>query len=62
MNELTVPPHGTARNDLRRPNYERRPSSKLNDHCILITSLGHEVRTPDQAFAFIGYCSVQLLY
>jgi hypothetical protein len=29
---------------------------------ILIASLGHEIRDPDQALAFIGYCGVQLLY
>ena len=29
---------------------------------ILIASLGHEIRDPDQALAFIGYCGMQLLY
>lgn len=29
---------------------------------ILIASLGHEIRDPDQSLAFIGYFGVQLLY
>jgi hypothetical protein len=29
---------------------------------ILIASLGHEIRDPDQARAFIGYLGLQLLY
>lgn len=29
---------------------------------ILIASLGHELRDPDQSLALIGYCGVQLLY
>ena len=36
---------------------------ELNEHCIWIASLGHEVRTPgDSPFALIGYCGVQLLF
>jgi hypothetical protein len=36
---------------------------KLTESCILITSLGHEVRAPgDESLALIGYCGVQLLY
>lgn len=35
---------------------------KLNEHAIWIASLGHELRAPDAATAFIGYCGVQLLY
>jgi hypothetical protein len=34
---------------------------KLNDHCLFIGSLGHEVRSPE-ARAWIGYAGVQLLY
>ncbi len=35
----------------------------LNEHCIWIASLGHEVRTPgSDPFALVGYCGVQLLY
>jgi len=29
---------------------------------ILIASLGHELRDPDQSLALIGYCGMQLLY
>jgi hypothetical protein len=29
---------------------------------ILIASLGHEIRDPDQSLALIGYCGLQLLY
>jgi len=35
---------------------------KLTDSCILIASLGHELRDPDQSLAMIGYCGFQLLY
>jgi hypothetical protein len=34
---------------------------KLNDHCVFIGSLGHELRSP-QARALIGYVGVQLLF
>jgi hypothetical protein len=34
---------------------------KLNDHCIFIGSLGHELRSP-QARAWIGYAGLQLLF
>ena len=29
---------------------------------ILLTSIGHEIRDPDQSLALIGYFGVQLLY
>jgi hypothetical protein len=35
---------------------------QLTDARILIASIGHEFRDPDQARAFIGYLGVQLLY
>ena len=36
---------------------------KLSEHCVLIASLGHDVRSPDdQSLALVGYCGVQLLY
>ena len=36
---------------------------KLTDSCILIASLGHELRAPqDESLAMIGYCGFQLLY
>ncbi|MEP6975137.1 MAG: hypothetical protein ABI787_09320 [Spartobacteria bacterium] len=36
---------------------------KLTDSAVLITSLGHDLRAPnDQALAFVGYFGVPLLY
>jgi len=35
---------------------------QLTEARILITSIGHELRDPDQARSFIGYLGVQLLY
>jgi len=56
---------GTSRSNFSRDvltvNFGLR--HKLTGSAILITSLGHDVRSPDdQAIAFIGYCGVQLLY
>src|SRR3954462_2340481 len=34
---------------------------KLNEHCVFIASLGHELRSPE-ARALIGYAGVQLLF
>ena len=63
--ELMAELHGTARmsfdRDVLTVNFGIR--QKLNEHCIFIASLGHQVRTPDQdPLAFIGYGGVQLLY
>ena len=57
--------HGTSRisfdRDVLAVNVGIR--QKLTDHAILIASLGHEVRVPDEEeLALIGYCGVQLLY
>jgi hypothetical protein len=57
--------HGTSRisfdRDVLAVNCGIR--QKLTDHSILIASLGHEVRVPDEEeLALIGYCGVQLLY
>jgi hypothetical protein len=57
--------HGTSRisfdRDVLAVNVGIR--QKLTDHSILIASLGHEVRAPDEEdLALIGYCGVQLLY
>lgn len=57
--------HGTSRINLHRDvlavNVGIR--HKLNDHAILIASLGHEVRAPDEEdLALIGYCGIQLLF
>jgi hypothetical protein len=57
--------HGTSRmsfdQDVLTVNFGVRQT--LTEHCILIASLGHEVRAPaGESLAFIGYMGVQLLY
>jgi hypothetical protein len=56
--------HGTSRMNFTRQiltvNVGLR--HQLTDARILIASIGHEVRDPDQARSFIGYLGVQLLY
>jgi hypothetical protein len=56
--------HGTSRmnftRDLLTVNFGLR--HQLTDARILIASIGHELRDPDQARSFIGYLGVQLLY
>jgi hypothetical protein len=57
--------HGTSRTSFARDvltvNVGLR--QKLTGSCILIASLGHEVRTPQgESLALIGYCGLQLLY
>ena len=57
--------HGTSRSNFSRDvltvNFGLR--QKLTDSAVFITSLGHDVRAPnDQSLAFIGYCGVQFLY
>jgi hypothetical protein len=57
--------HGTSRMNFTRDvltvNIGLR--HQFGETRILIASLGHEVRTPDdQPLALIGYCGVQLLY
>jgi hypothetical protein len=57
--------HGTSRSNFMRDvltvNVGLR--QKLNDACILITSVGHEIRSPDDTpLALIGYFGVQWLY
>jgi hypothetical protein len=57
--------HGTSRmsfdRDVLAVNVGIR--QKLTEHSILIASLGHQVRVPDEEeFALIGYCGVQLVY
>ena len=55
--------HGTSRTNFSRDdlalNFGVR--QKLNDHCLFIGSLGHELRSPE-ARAFIAYAGVQLLF
>lgn len=61
--ELMAELHGTSRTNFSRDaltaNFGVR--QKLNEHCIFIGSLGHELRSPE-ARALIGYCGVQLLF
>jgi hypothetical protein len=56
--------HGTSRMNFTRDvltvNFGLR--YQLTDARILIASIGHELRDPDQARSFIGYLGVQLLY
>ena len=56
--------HGTSRmnftRDILTVNVGLR--HQLTDARILIASIGHELRDPDQARSFIGYLGVQLLY
>jgi hypothetical protein len=56
--------HGTSRmnftGDVLTVNVGLR--HQLTDARILIASIGHELRDPDQARSFIGYLGVQLLY
>jgi hypothetical protein len=57
--------HGTSRMNFDRDvltlNFGIRQT--LTESCIFISSLGHEVHTPDgDPLAFIGYIGVQLLY
>jgi hypothetical protein len=56
--------HGTSRMNFTRDvltvNVGLR--HEFTETRILIASLGHELRDPEQARAFIGYCGVQLLY
>src|SRR5947208_5300660 len=56
--------HGTSRmnftRDILTVNVGLR--RQLTEARILIASIGHELRDPDQARSFIGYLGVQLLY
>jgi hypothetical protein len=56
--------HGTSRMNFTRDvltvNVGLR--HQLSEARILIASIGHELRDPDQARSFIGYLGVQLLY
>jgi len=56
--------HGVSRIDFRREtltvNFGLRHG--FDDHHILIVSLGHEICSPDQSLALIGYFGLQLVY
>jgi hypothetical protein len=55
--------HGSSRtnfsDDKLAANFGVR--QKLNDRCVFIGSLGHELRSPE-ARAWIGYAGIQLLF
>jgi hypothetical protein len=62
---LMVELHGTSRSNFTRDVLIANAGLRqtLTDTCILITSVGHEVRAPnDMSLALIGYFGVQLLY
>jgi hypothetical protein len=56
--------HGTSRMNFRQQvltlNFGLR--HEFTETRILIVSLGHELRSPDESLAFIGYFGVQLVY
>jgi hypothetical protein len=57
--------HGTSRTNFTRDTLIANVGlrHKFNDSYILITSLGHEIRAPeDESLALIGYFGVQLVY
>jgi hypothetical protein len=56
--------HGTSRMNFTRDVLTVNVGLRyqLTDARILIASIGHELRDPDQARSFIGYLGVQLLY
>jgi hypothetical protein len=63
--KLMVELHGTARmsfdDDVLAVNFGIRQN--LTERCIIIGSLGHEIRAPDgDALALLGYVGMQLLY
>ncbi len=63
--ELMAELHGTSRTSFSRDTLTVIVGFRheLNEHCIWIGSLGHDVRAPaDDSLALIGYFGVQLLY
>ena len=56
--------HGTSRTNFSQQaltlNFGLR--QEINESRILIVSFGHEIVSPDEPLAFIGYIGVQLLY
>lgn len=55
--------HGTSRTNFSDDDLALNAGirQKLNDHCVFIGSLGHELRSPE-ARALIGYAGLQFLY
>ena len=56
--------HGTSRMDFTRDTLTVNFGlhHELTETRILIISLGHEIRSPDESLSLIGYSGVQLLY
>lgn len=56
--------HGTSRTNFTRDtltlNFGLRHA--FDEHRILILSMGHEIRSPEQSLALIGYFGIQLAY
>jgi hypothetical protein len=56
--------HGTSRmnftHDVLTVNFGLRHA--FDEHRILILSMGHEIRSPDQPTALIGYFGMQFVY
>ena len=55
--------HGTSRTNFTRDELAVNVGirQKMNDHCVFIGSLGHELRSPEGR-GLIGYAGVQLLF
>ena len=55
--------HGTSRTNFSRDELAANIGvrQKLNDHCIFIGSLGHELRSPE-ARAWVGYAGLQFVF
>jgi len=62
--EVMAELHGTSRTNFSRDVLTAVVGvrHKLNDRCIWIASLGHDVHSDQDPLALIGYCGVQLLY
>ncbi|MFL6516397.1 MAG: hypothetical protein ACJ8M1_15365 [Chthoniobacterales bacterium] len=54
--------HGTSRTDFSRDTLTVNIGlhHEITEHIILITSLGHELRSPENSLALVGYFGVQL--
>ncbi len=63
--ELMAELHGTSRTSFSHDTLTVNVGFRheLNEHCIWIASLGHDVRVPaNDSLALIGYCGMRLLY
>jgi hypothetical protein len=63
--ELLAELHGTSRTNFSHDTLTVNVGfhHELNEHCIWIASVGHDVRAPaEDGLALVGYCGVQLVY